>query len=225
MDLSKYPIQKLVHVVASIIPGFAVLLIYCVASPHAFDWFFFIGSLGYRTKIGITLLVALLIGITVTRGVAGMVGAIEGGFGAVLSKPPHMVKVAPWRDVTWRAALAKVVRELPKNTILWPDWLYQQKIKEITLLPEDQRLVATRQLEIDRLASQAEDADWNRWYRHYHSMILFPTEKDFLVELQRGIHFNLQSAAVYVLFRLALSLASVFGGAWFQHASGSRCWL
>ncbi len=74
MDLSKYPIHKLLYVVASVIPGFSALLIYRAAVPHCFDWFFSLGSLGYRTKVGIVLLTALLIGSTVTRLVAGLVG-------------------------------------------------------------------------------------------------------------------------------------------------------
>jgi len=68
-----------------------------------------------------------------------------------------------------------------------------------TFLPEDQRLAATTSLELERLINQSEDADWNRWYRYYHSLILFPSERDFLFEVQRGIHFNLQAAALYVL--------------------------
>jgi hypothetical protein len=109
------------------------------------------------------------------------------------------VKVAPWRNSTWRAALSKVLREPPANTLLWPDWFYDQKIREIGLLPEAQRPGALSRLELDRLANRSEDADWNRWYRYYHNQILFPTEQDFLFEVQRGIHFNLQAAAVYLL--------------------------
>jgi hypothetical protein len=211
MDLSKYPIQKLLFVAAGTIPGFVALLIYRAAAPHCFDWFLSLGSLGYRTKVGVVLLTSLPIGATVTRFVAGLIGGIEGAIGAVLSKPSHVVKVAPWRETIWRAALSKVLREPPKSTMLWPDWFYAQSLQAIALLPEDQRAMAGTQLELDRLANQSEDAEWNRWYRYYHNRILFPAERDFLFEVQRGIHFNLQAAAVYVL-----------GSAWFVPAV--RAW-
>ncbi len=200
MDLSKYPIQKILFVAASVIPGFAALAVFWAAAPHRFDWFFSLGALGYRTKVGIVLLASLLTGATVVRLVAGLIGGIGGGVGGSLWKPGYLAKTAPWRDLNWRRALAKVLRDPPKDTRLWPDWYYQQRLQVISLLPEDAREGEKARLEVERLGNRCEDEDWQRWYRYYHNKILFPTEKDFLFELQRGIHFNMQAAGVYVLF-------------------------
>jgi hypothetical protein len=175
MDLTKYPIDKLLFVVAAVIPGFSALLIYAGAKPRCFDWFFSLHSLGYQTKVLIVLTTALLVGATITRFVSGFAGAVGGAIGGVVSKPAHMYEVAPWRNETWRAALSKVLQGPPKNTLLWSKWLHEQKVQAINLLPESERPLATTQMQLEELANHAEDAEWYRWYRHYHNVILFPT--------------------------------------------------
>jgi len=202
MDLSKYPLEKLLHVVGGVIPGFVALLIYRTAVPGSFSWFSALGSLGYRTKLGIVLLVALLIGSTINAFVSSFLGGIGGAVGGVTNKPHYAVKVAPWRDPTWRVALSKVLSDPPKDTQLWADWVYEMKRKAVESIPAAERGLALTKLESERLQNQREDWEWARWYEHYHMAVLQPSENDVLFHVQRGLHFNLETASLYALVSL-----------------------
>lgn len=158
MDLSKYPLDKLLYVVGAIVPGVTALLIFGLAGPHSFAWFFSLAFLGYRTKIVIALVVALLIGSSIVRMVSFVLGAIGGAFGSGWYKPPHAYDSAPWRNPTWRAALSRALREPPKDTLLWAAWFWNQKVAAIDSLPEPERPLARTRLELEKLANQAEDA-------------------------------------------------------------------
>src|SRR5258707_589380 len=67
MNLSKYPLEKVFFFLAGIIPGFVALLIFQLAAPGTFGWFFTLGFLGYKTKLGLILLSAFIIGNSLTR--------------------------------------------------------------------------------------------------------------------------------------------------------------
>jgi hypothetical protein len=204
MDLSKYPFEKLLHFIAGLVPGFVALLIYQVAAPGTYEWFFALGFLGYRTKVTAILIVAFVIGNSMTRFLSGIFGAIGGAIGASLYKPPHEFEIAPWRDPTWRAALSRVLGpRTPDDTQLFTKWLYDTKVQEVEILPEANRPLARAELERARFKNQREDAEWARWYKYYHTLVLRPAE-DIQFHVQRGLHFNLQTAAVYVLISAAV---------------------
>jgi hypothetical protein len=206
MDLSKYPLEKLLYVVAGVIPGFVALLIYYVAEPNSFSWFFSLGFLGYRTKLALVVLTAFVIGNSMTRFLSGIFGAFGGAIGgAVGGQPPYALELAPWRDPTWRAALSKVLgRHAPNDTQLFTKWFYDSKLQEIEFLPEANRPLEITKLEIAKLENQRQDGEWARWYRYYHNLILQPPDRDFLFHVQKGLNFNLQTAAVYVLVSSAI---------------------
>ena len=200
MDLSKYPLDKLLYVVgARIVPGVTALLIFGLAGPHSFAWFFSLAFLGYRTKIVIALVVALLIGSSIVRMVSFVLGAIGGAsVQAGISLRMHTtLLLGEIRPGAQRCSRA--LREPPKDTLLWAAWFWNQKVAAIDSLPEPERPLARTRLELEKLANQAEDAEWFRWYQHYHRLVLAPRDEDFLFHVQRGLHFNLQAAAVYVL--------------------------
>lgn len=103
MDWSKYRLDKLIYLAAGVIPGFTALLIFELNRPGAFDWFFQLGFLGYRTKLGLIMLVAFVIGHTLTSLLGAVLGAMGGAFGGVAGYlPPNFHETAPWRDSTWR---------------------------------------------------------------------------------------------------------------------------
>jgi hypothetical protein len=84
MDWFKYPLEKFIYFVASVIPGFTVLLIIQLSAPGVFEGFFWIGFLGYKTKLSIIVLVAFIIGYSATTLlralIGGVFGALEGAF-------------------------------------------------------------------------------------------------------------------------------------------------
>ncbi len=202
MDISKLRLDRLLYVIGGVIPGFVALLIYRVAAPNSFAWFLSLGSLGYQTKLGIVLVTALLVGRTLTAFLTVFLGAIGGVIGHRLFKPPHALSTAPWRDPTWRAALSRVLGEPPKDTQRWQAWFYEQKLRQIESLPEAQQPLARTRLELERLENEGEDREWARWYDHYHKLVLQPSDQDVLFHVHRGLNFNLQVAAVYVLVSL-----------------------
>jgi hypothetical protein len=139
-----------------------------------------------------------------TRFLSGILGGIGGAIGASAYKSPQEFEIAPWRDPTWRAALSRVLGErTPVDTQLFTKWFYDARMQEIEFLPEGNRPSARMDLEGERLKNQREDAEWARWYQYYHALVLRPAE-DVQFHVQRGLHFNLQTAAVYVLIAAAI---------------------
>ena len=200
MDFSKYRLEKLLHIVAGVIPGFVALSIYGAAVPGAFRWFWILGTVGYRTKLALAALVALLAGTTINTIVNVILYTVGYTAGSLLAhKQVGAPDVAPWRDPTWRAALSKVLDTPPKDTQFWWSGLYEFKKKQIEPLSGPQKEIALTGLEMERLQNLREDSEWHRWYNHYHQAVLQPSETDVVFYVQRGLHFNLETASVYAL--------------------------
>ncbi len=200
MDLSKYPLEKLVYFIAGIIPGFIALIIYRLAVPGAFGWLFAVGFLGYRTKLSLILLTAFLIGNSITEFLSRLLGMIGGALGGYRFKPPADFTVAPWRDRTWRMALKRHLgSQAPNDTQLISKELLDLKRQAVAAQPEAQRNLAQAALNLEKINSDIDDDAWAMWYRHYHYLVLHPTERSFTWHVQNGLNFNLQTSAVYVL--------------------------
>lgn len=205
MDISKYPIEKFFFFVAGIIPGFAALLIYRLASPASFGWFFAQEALGYKIKLSVVLLVAFIIGNSLTTFLNGVLGSIGGILGARIAKKPvelsHTVRVAPWRDIIWRAYLKERLKDKsPNDSNLLFDELFSLKCEGLKLLPEPDRQLALGKLKSEQLETQMDDNKWSQWYDHYHRKLLTDTDSwDVQRHVHRGLIFNLQTTAVYTL--------------------------
>jgi len=205
MDLSKYPLEKFFFFMAGIIPGFVALLIFQLAAPGSFGWFFGLGFLGYKTKLSLILLTAFVIGNSLTTFLSSILGALGGLIGQRESKkpyqPPHALPVAPWRDILWRAALGQRLGvQAPNDTTLVSDALYNLRQEQLKFLPEADRGVAQINLDRERLDTQMEDSKWAQWYDHYHRRVLTArSEWDFQRYVQHGLVFNLETAAVYTI--------------------------
>jgi hypothetical protein len=210
MDLSKYPLDKLVYFIAGIIPGFVALLIYRVAVPGSFGWFFVLNFLGYKTKLSIVLLTAFIVGNSMTQFLSSILGAAGGVIGAVRYQPPHSYAVAPWRDPRWRIALKNHLQtQAPKDTQLMSQDLFIMMRAAVNNLPEAQRPGALVKLEGDKLDTEINDHSWADWYDHFHKIVLLDQEKrDFQWHVYQGLGFNLEAAALYVLIS-ALFVPSV----------------
>lgn len=206
MDLSKYPLEKLFFFVAGIIPGMAALLVFEVAAPGSFNWFFALGFLGYRAKIAVVLVTAFVVGNSMTTLLYKLLGAIGGAIGGYLGyKSPHSYDVAPWRDPGWRTALKNYLEaEAPDDT--WPmrKDLYDFRVQQINAQPQDQQPGFLAALNFEKLKTERDDADWARWYDQYHRAVLTPQDTDVLFHFQRGLNFNLETAAIYLLVSMMI---------------------
>jgi hypothetical protein len=76
---------------------------------------------------------------------------------------------------------------------------YELRERSISYLPEEQRSTALYELTRERFQSEVDDADWARWYNHYHVVVRRPADRDVVLHVQRGLGFNLEAAALYTL--------------------------
>jgi hypothetical protein len=77
----------------------AALLIFEVAAPGSFKWFFTLGFPGYRAKLGVILVSAFVVGNSMTTFLYKLLRSIGGAIGGYVGyKPPHLYDAAPWRD-------------------------------------------------------------------------------------------------------------------------------
>lgn len=204
MDVSKYPLEKLVFYAAGIIPGLVALVIFEQHSPGSLSWFFKISLLGYRTKLAVVLLVAFLAGNAITYLVAIVVGVILAVIGVVLDrravKPPASEAIAPWRDPRWRAVLKKHLGSTaPPDTPFIPEAVFKIRLVSIDLTPEPERGVARAKIQQEKLNADAADLAWSQWYDYYHQIVLWPDPRDFDLYFRWGLNLNLEAAAVYAL--------------------------
>lgn len=86
MDLSKYPLEKLVYFVAGVIPGFTALLIYAVSVPWSFGWFFATVFLGYKAKLSLVMVASFLVGNSLTSFLSRLLGATGGAISSTGSR-------------------------------------------------------------------------------------------------------------------------------------------
>jgi hypothetical protein len=204
MELSKFPLEKLFYFVAGIIPGSAALVIFELSKPGRYDWFLKDPFLGYRTKTILILVVALIIGNSLTVFISRILGAIGGAIGgakgAKLSKPLRTEVAAPWRSATWRELVKKELGDrAPQEVPFISAWLFEQRTKMINSLPQAQQTQAAADLTSEKLKSDSNDFEWEQVYDHYHKSVLFPQERPFEWHVQNGFNFNLQATSLYVL--------------------------
>ena len=203
MDWFKYPLEKFIYFVASVIPGFTVLLIIQLSAPGVFEGFFWIGFFGYKTKLSIIVLVAFIIGYSATTLlralIGGVFGALEGAFPTPF-QPYHLHEVAPWRDPKWRAVLKNYLgAKAPPDTDLIRPQVYDLKMQGLNLLPELERPRALYELNAEQIQTQMNDASWGAWYDHFHVLVLQPSDRDWFFHLRWGLNINFETAGLIVL--------------------------
>jgi hypothetical protein len=82
--------------------------------------------------------------------------------------------------------------------------LYDFHVQQIGIQPPDQHVAALAALNIEKLKTEREDADWARWYDQHHQTVLKPQDTDVPFHFQRGLNFNLETAAIYLLVSMAI---------------------
>ena len=204
MDLSKYPVDKLFHFAAGIIPGFIALLIFQIAHPGVFSWFFALGFFGYKTTLTLIVLTCFLVGNSFTTFLSAFLGGLGGMLGAISAqkpyKPSHTYLVAPWRDPLWRTALKTFLgTNAPKDTQLMSPETFDLRRQMLEQFPNIQEPMALSELGLEKLNLEIEDGRWERWYDHYHRIVLLSANRDFLFHVRTGFNFSMEAAGLYVV--------------------------
>ncbi|MBZ5552216.1 MAG: hypothetical protein LAO21_05815 [Acidobacteriia bacterium] len=204
MNLESYPLDKLFHFVAGIIPGFVALLIYEAATPGTLRWFFTLGSLGYNTKLLLVFIVAFIIGNSLTAFLNLFLGFIWSVFGSFLIGRGYGSArsrgIPPWQDPRWRAVLKDHLGpHAPSDSGVISEYSFKQRTGVIDLLPEDERPAKRAELERERINADIDDTAWERWYEHYHQVVLQQENQDFEYKMREGLYFNLETTSLYVV--------------------------
>jgi hypothetical protein len=205
MDLSKYPLDKLLYFVAGIIPGSAAIWIYTVARPGTVQWFFNSGFVGYRTHMIVLVFAAFVIGHTITSCINSILGAVGFVIGYFIGSRSSVkfgfaFLVAPWRDTRWRAAAAKYLGiAAPPDTQLISPQLAEIRTSSFSYLPDAEKATADFNLVTEQIRSIDEDRQWQQWYMQFHRTVLAPNDSDVVVHVRNGLHSNAQAAAIYTV--------------------------
>jgi hypothetical protein len=203
MDWTKYPIDKLVHFVAALIPGAVILCVFSLHRPHALEAVIYSGLIGYKTKVAIIGIIAFAAGYSATTLIASLIGGLIGGiqgFRKTPFRPYDSFEVAPWRDPEWRTVVKSYLgQNAPPDTELLPEKTFELKIQSIQFLPPHERPEAEHRLRQEQLQAKLNDARWGAWYNHFHEVVLAPSPSDWILHIRHGLNDNFEAAAVLLL--------------------------
>jgi hypothetical protein len=82
--------------------------------------------------------------------------------------------------------------------------LYDLRLQQLDSMPEGQRPVALAALNLERIQNEMDDSKWAQWYGHYHRILYQPNDPDPASHVGRGLAFNLETTALYVLISAAV---------------------
>jgi hypothetical protein len=212
MDWSKYPLEKVVHYVAAGVPGSTALVVLEMNAPGSFAHFFAIDFLGYRTKVGLILFVAFVLGNVLSILMSIIVGILFAAAARMVDarrssekyQRAHAFDPVPWRDPSWRAlAKKKLASQAPNDSVMEPRGAYDLRRQFQAALPEQLRTKPLQAMDEERNRLEAEDAAWAFWYQQFQDIVIQEENESFDSMLRTGVAFNLETASAYLLLSAA----------------------
>jgi len=206
----KLPVERTVYFVASLIPGGAALATYQSVSGTAIQWFFGIQFLGYRTKLGLLIFSAFVIGHTMTNFVRILIDDLLPILAEQVAKVPWPSKssfeyeIGPWRSVEWRNAVRnRLGTSAPDDLRFMTLQMMDQELALVESLPIDQQGAERMRILQERTASILNDMEWSTLYSHYHHMVGQLNESarhdEVTTFIRDGFTYNFIAASMYVL--------------------------
>jgi hypothetical protein len=208
MDLSKYLLEKILHYVAGVIPGIIALVLFECVAPGALRGIFNNGFLGYRTTVALTLLLAFIIGNTLSTCLSIILIVFVSVMAAITVairerqsyKDRHAYDPAPWRDPKWRALAKKHLGDrAPNDTLLEPRKAFDFRRRLQEILPEKARTVSIPEMDAQRNNLEQDDQNWAYWYQHHHDLVIQEEDRSFESYVRKGLVFNFETAAVFLI--------------------------
>ena len=197
----KYPLEKLIYFLATLLPGFTALLIYDLAHPGCFNWFFNISFPGYRGKLALVVFVSFVVGYTITVIMSSLLGGIGGVIGGLTPyvHPPSLA-VAPWRDPKWRYALKRYLGpDAPEDTTLITQESFNSQEEMIKkYYPDHDQATQIAKLGVDRWASELNDGRWADWYDQIDRTLKEQMPVEWATQVREGLDINFEAAALCV---------------------------
>lgn len=220
IDFGKFPFEKAVHLLAKVLPGFALLFAYNAKNPGAVTSILSLPYLGYATRVWLLIVVCFMLGYTlssvlstVVSGVAGATGALWASFAR--TKHPYNYQIAPWRDPNWREAyISRFGADAPKDLTLILPGNAAELLRPTQPLPSDlgeqQKLAEQLTLQINTGLKAAIDAIQNdtEWRMRYESIkfkVLFQQPLEPIEEVIGRLDSDFSVASAVLVVGAALS--------------------
>lgn len=203
MDWLKTILDRLSGLLASIIPGSVLFLLFALHQPSLIGRLWETPLLTYNTKLAISVLFALAIGHTVNFALAtlmhGVGGAIGGYIGAGPARPDPDVK--PWQNKNWRALLTRYLGQAaPENIDPVYEEVFTIRMQAIGNYPEQERAQRAAALLQEKARAESNDFEWRGWWEHFHRASFLKREPEAL--LYDNIHSGFCAASLIVLVAL-----------------------
>lgn len=204
MELMKYKLERFVVVMAAIVPGLTAMWVYYIAVPSSYQWLKASRFFGERSPLFLTLLVAFVVGYTTTSVLSSFLGFIGGVFGSYrkyVYRAAHEYTIAPWRDHRWRIALKGVLgSDAPRDSHLLADEVVKLRTNWANQLAQPQRGTELSDLAQEKLQTEIDDTQWERWYDHYHHRVLLDYDAiDVMKGVYDGLSLNFAATGIYLL--------------------------
>lgn len=233
IDFGKLPIEKAFHLLAKVLPGFALLSFYDARHLGTIQGLFSISYLGYNTKLAFVVGLCFISGYALSTtlaslgaGTAYMVGYIWAKI--IPDRHPYQDSIAPWRDDRWRTAYKnRYGSNAPENLTLISKPIVEDLLRESTNLnPVDQDSLLQKVDAINKGLNGAvnailNDKEWKRCYNELHSKVLLERRMEALEEIMYGLDSDLSTSAVVILFGACFS--PLFRLWWLS--GSAACWL
>lgn len=196
----------LVHV-AGVIPGGVALAVFLSTRPDLFSKFSSLAALGYKTKVAVVLLIAFVIGNTITALLFALAYPASRKLGSLIAAldidgdDPDLS--AGWRDPVWRSLVRRQLRAAsPPDTTYISEKFIELKQNEFEMMPAAQRANAEAELSTEKHKTDEDDERWRRWYNHYQNIVLLERSETLEYNLAIGLHANLMATALCILFSM-----------------------
>jgi len=220
IDFGKFPFEKAVHLLAKVLPGFALLFVYDAKNSGAITNILSLPYLGYATRLWLLIAVCFILGYTLSSVLSTVVGGVGGAIGALWasiarSKHPYEYQVAPWRDPNWRAAYcSRFGSAAPKDLTLIVPRDAAELLRLSQPLPpnlaDQQKLAEQLTVQINaglKAAIEAiqNDTDWRMRYEDIKLKVLFQQPLEPIEEVIGRLDSDFSVASAVLIVGAALS--------------------
>jgi hypothetical protein len=168
-----------------------------LAVPGSFNWFFALGFLGYRTKLSLIVLVAFIVGDSVTTFLRGSIGAMDGigrfRESATLFSTTILLDRSLERPQMAHGYYEASGNSRPQDTTPKLPDILETRRKMVELLPSNEQPRGLYELNSEKLAADMADLQWERWYDHYHTIVLRPDDRDSFFHVGYNLRINFGS--------------------------------
>jgi hypothetical protein len=204
VDFEKLKLKEVFFFLAGVFPGLIVIATLAAAYPEVFARFSSSPFPGYKVKIASIVVLAFVVGNSLTTLLmvaANAIGPVLGGLLVKLDLQSAGTNVAaPWRDPKWRNLVTQqIAPNVPGQAAFVSDELYAMQRRGFEGLPEPERNRQIAELGARKFLGDVADQAWAEWYDHYHYIVLNPADRPVEWHIQTGLAVNLATGALWLV--------------------------